>query len=345
MWRGYGDDWGDLVAARTPRKRRTGRSSDGSGAVPREPEGGPRSWLTPFLESSYSRIVPREQAPPDADRATLESSRVAAAIGRGRPARRRRDLEPAPLRSTLQPGLGDEVLHDVPRDFWLRRLREYQQRKFQVAEARLGRGPVGMPAVPGLNNWVPLGPAVAARGQAVGRPAIGGRTSRIAVIAGGARLYAATANGGVFRSDDGGSAWRSLMDGFDVDPLSFASTSLCCGAVAVSASDPDRVYVGTGEGDTDALFTLRLTNALPAYRGSAPSAATTAAPPGSPRRPRRRWRASPSTSWPSTRPSRTTWSAPPRAACTSGSPPPAASACSAAGPAPTPRWWRPRRRA
>src|SRR6185503_3233738 len=71
-------------------------------------------------------------------------------------------------------------------------------------------------------------------------------------------------------SDDGATSWRSLMDGFDVDPTNFASASLACGAIAIDPADPNRVYVGTGEGDTDALFGFRLTNALPAYRGIGP---------------------------------------------------------------------------
>jgi hypothetical protein len=88
----------------------------------------------------------------------------------------------------------------------------------------------------------------------------------------GLRMYVATANGGVWRSDDGGLSWRSTMDAFDTDPNSFASTSLACGAIAIAVqpAGPDRIYVGTGEGDTDALFASRIVNALPAYRGIGP---------------------------------------------------------------------------
>jgi hypothetical protein len=60
------------------------------------------------------------------------------------------------------------------------------------------------------------------------------------------------------------------MDGFDLAPTEFASTSLACGAIAIDEKDPDRVYVGTGEGDTYAMFKNRLVNALPAYRGVGP---------------------------------------------------------------------------
>ena len=60
------------------------------------------------------------------------------------------------------------------------------------------------------------------------------------------------------------------MDAFDLNPNNFASTSLCGGAIAIDSANPDRVYVGTGEGDTDNLFANRIVNALPAYRGIGP---------------------------------------------------------------------------
>ena len=60
------------------------------------------------------------------------------------------------------------------------------------------------------------------------------------------------------------------MDGFDTNTTAFAAASLCGGAIALDPADPDCVYVGTGEGDTDAIFGFRLINALPAYRGIGP---------------------------------------------------------------------------
>jgi photosystem II stability/assembly factor-like uncharacterized protein len=128
----------------------------------------------------------------------------------------------------------------------------------------------GAPAVPGANNWTPLGPAIVARGQTITREPISGRLSGIAIAPDGKRIYVATANGGVWRSDDGGLTWITTMDGFDLDPTTFASASLICGAIALDPGDPNRVYVGTGEGDTDGLFANRITNALPAYRGVGP---------------------------------------------------------------------------
>jgi photosystem II stability/assembly factor-like uncharacterized protein len=227
---------------------------------------GPRGWQMPRIESAYSRLIPREKESSEEAIAAAESAAVTA---RAVPLRKKAPPKAGPLISRLQPGRSDEVLGSIPRDYWVKRLSEYKQRKVAAIPPRLAVAP-GMPAIPGVNNWVPIGPSVAAHGQAVGRPAIAGRVTRIAIAPGGNRIYAATANGGVFRSDDAGRSWFSTMDGFDLDPTNFASASLICGAIAINQSNPDRVYVGTGEGDTDSLFVLRLTNALPSYRGIGP---------------------------------------------------------------------------
>src|SRR5204862_3653919 len=124
--------------------------------------------------------------------------------------------------------------------------------------------------VPGARNWLPLGPNVVLDGQTVGSQPVAGRVAGLAIAPGASVIYAATANGGVFRSADGGTSWRSMMDRFDLDPTAFASASLVCGAIAIDPNDPNRVYLGTGEGDTLQLFRVRVVNALPAYRGVGP---------------------------------------------------------------------------
>jgi len=83
-------------------------------------------------------------------------------------------------------------------------------------------------------------------------------------------MYVATACGGVWRSDNSGVSWYSTMDGFDLNTTSFAATCLACGAIAIDPADPDRIYVGTGEGDTDSIFSFRLVSYLPCYRGVGP---------------------------------------------------------------------------
>jgi hypothetical protein len=157
---------------------------------------------------------------------------------------------------------------------WLTLLAEYKRRKTLARTRkpllRAGLAAPAAPFVPGARNWLPLGPSVVILGQTVGNEPVGGRVSGLAVAPGGQLVYAASANGGIFRSSDGGTTWKSMMDGFDLDPTEFASTSISCGAVAIDPNDPNRVYVGTGEGDTDHLFRQRIVGALPAYRGIGP---------------------------------------------------------------------------
>jgi photosystem II stability/assembly factor-like uncharacterized protein len=70
-------------------------------------------------------------------------------------------------------------------------------------------------------------------------PAAGGRVSRVTGIAGDpTTYYAATASGGVWKSVDAGTTWKPI---FDDQPIS--ST----GSIAVAPSDPNVVYVGSGE--------------------------------------------------------------------------------------------------
>src|SRR3954454_1906179 len=70
-------------------------------------------------------------------------------------------------------------------------------------------------------------------------PAAGGRVARATGVPGDpATFYAATASGGVWKSVDGGTTWRSV---FDDQPVS------SIGSIAVAPSDPNILYVGSGE--------------------------------------------------------------------------------------------------
>src|SRR4051812_35154846 len=70
-------------------------------------------------------------------------------------------------------------------------------------------------------------------------PAAGGRVARATGVPGNPLLYyAATASGGVWMSSDGGTSWKSV---FDDQPAS------SIGSIAVAPSDPNIVYVGSGE--------------------------------------------------------------------------------------------------
>ncbi|HEX6641701.1 MAG TPA: hypothetical protein VF215_11345, partial [Thermoanaerobaculia bacterium] len=83
----------------------------------------------------------------------------------------------------------------------------------------------------GGSTWTSIGPANGA-----------GRMSRIAVhptIAG--TFLAGSAGGGVWRTTNAGASWTPLTD---------AIPNLNVGALAYAPSDPQTIYVGTGEGDT-----------------------------------------------------------------------------------------------
>jgi hypothetical protein len=222
-----------------------------------EREHGPVKWIMPTMESAYARLGPSSPVA-EGGAASMSSARKPA-TAKG-------------FKVMIQRGAGQEFYAPVHDTVWLDRLIEYKKRK-AAAHARAGGaagfGPAG-PTIAGAKNWAPLGPSVVMNGQAVGFPPVGGRVSGIAIANGGNVVYVASANGGVFRSDDMGVTWRSCMDAFDVDPEQFASTSLACGAIAIDQKDPNRVYVGTGEGDTWAIFRSRIINALPAYRGIGP---------------------------------------------------------------------------
>jgi len=70
-------------------------------------------------------------------------------------------------------------------------------------------------------------------------PSVGGRVSRAVGVAGDPlTYYAATAQGGVWKSTDGGRTWFSVFDDQPVASI---------GSIAVAPSDPNVIYVGSGE--------------------------------------------------------------------------------------------------
>jgi hypothetical protein len=229
----------------------------------RRPYEGPVQWLFPRLEETYTRLGPKGEVEPALQQPSSSPPMTEMGLA----------VAAAAERIPHEERLVEGRVASVPREYWADILAAYHRRRVATetpALAAIDVVPPGMPAIPGQNNWTPLGPGVVGRGQTANRAAVAGRVSGIAIAPAGARIYVATANGGVWRSDDGGFSWLSTMDGFDINPTNFATTSLACGAIAIDPADPDRVYVGTGEGDTDALFAQRIVNALPAYRGIGP---------------------------------------------------------------------------
>src|SRR2546429_6519938 len=91
----------------------------------------------------------------------------------------------------------------------------------------------------GGGNAADAGPFGALRWRAIG-PARGGRS--IAVTGSATRpneYYMGATGGGLWKTTDGGVTWRPVTDG------QIHSSSI--GAVAVAPSNPDVVYIGTGE--------------------------------------------------------------------------------------------------
>ena len=91
-------------------------------------------------------------------------------------------------------------------------------------------------------NWMPLGPAPIPNGQTQQFPATTPTTGRATAIVvdptNSNKVYLGTAQGGVWRSLDGGVTWTAIFD---------SAQSLAVGALALAPSDTTKLYVGTGE--------------------------------------------------------------------------------------------------
>jgi hypothetical protein len=79
------------------------------------------------------------------------------------------------------------------------------------------------------------------KARAIGPAAMSGRITAIdAVVANPDIIYAGSASGGVWKTENGGTTWTSI---FDENPI------LNIGAIAIQQSNPSVIWVGTGEGN------------------------------------------------------------------------------------------------
>ena len=113
-------------------------------------------------------------------------------------------------------------------------IREMERSERAQAQRRAER------AEPELAGWKPLGPAPIPNGQTTGRTdPVSGRTVTIDVHPSDPNIvYAGAAQGGLYRSLNGGTTWTAMLDN---------ALSLAIGSVAIAPSDPNTVFVGTGE--------------------------------------------------------------------------------------------------
>jgi hypothetical protein len=209
-----------------------------------EPEGGPSEREREFLQERIAQTRSRSQAGLIAE------------------------TEPVSIPVPFGPGQQEEATRKAWSELAEQRrqaLNDFRQRRARKVQARRAREQAGLlpreaTVPPPADNWIPIGPSVLRQGQGGVQPPVSGRTPAIAVAPGGLRVYVGAANGGVWRSDDTGQTWRSLMDAFDRNPAdpfdlgSLGTDSLAVGALAIDPSNPDRIFVGTGEGAGGAYF-------------------------------------------------------------------------------------------
>ena len=224
-----------------------------------EPEGGPGARTRAFLNGRRTPLRPKKSGEEELSFRATDQRKLFSDVPDQR-------LEGAG--ATQLDGMLEAPFAPGFRRHLIREYRRRQQRDIIGPEGKRTRsstrpeGPsfYSAPAPPPANNWIPIGPSVVRQGQAATKPSTSGRVVSIAVAPGGLRMYAAAANGGIWRSEDGGKSWRSCMDAFDLnpdDPNDKAADSLACGAVALvpgATADTDRIYVGSGEGAGGAYY-------------------------------------------------------------------------------------------
>ena len=90
--------------------------------------------------------------------------------------------------------------------------------------------------------WTSIGPAPLPNGQTFGvTQPVSGRVSAIAIHPTNPDIaYVGTAQGGVYRTLDGGASWTAIFDN---------AQTLAVGSIAIAPSQPSTIYVGTGEGN------------------------------------------------------------------------------------------------
>ncbi|MBA3322016.1 MAG: hypothetical protein H0T45_11310, partial [Pyrinomonadaceae bacterium] len=138
-----------------------------------------------------------------------------------------------------------------------------------------GARQAGLEPLISLTEWTALGPTPIPNGQTSGRSdPVSGRTISIAIHPTNPDIvYVGTAQGGLYRSLNGGLNWTQLMD-IDNATTPGTGTALAVGALAIDPSNPTTVFVGTGEAGFSAdsfigrgVFRIRNAETTPVVEG------------------------------------------------------------------------------
>ena len=224
---------------------------------------GPMEWLSPMLEEAYMKLRPKEDAEAEAEADAMAKPRKRA------PAAKTAARKPV-FRSVHHEGKGESVLAELPRTHWEDHLRKFRERKSgrRSHPGCLARRDAGRAGPEQLDTARPLRhrPRPDRQSRRDQRPRVGHRhrSRRRADL----RCIRQRRRVAV---DDGGQSWVSTMDGFDIEsrPASPARAS----SAARSRSIPPTPIASTSEpakATPTAIFSARIVNALPAYRGIGP---------------------------------------------------------------------------
>lgn len=142
----------------------------------------------------------------------------------------------------LMRGLGSGLpINPALRMQAVKKLNEQQQRLLGSSSPAAGaQSQSSLSAAAITGNWMPIGPYPIPNGQTVGSStAVSGRTVTIAVHPTNPDIaYVGTAQGGLYRTTNGGATWTPLLD---------SAASLAIGTIVIAPSNPEVVFVGTGE--------------------------------------------------------------------------------------------------
>jgi photosystem II stability/assembly factor-like uncharacterized protein len=151
--------------------------------------------------------------------------------------------------TAIKRGLPDLLLDRGARSRAIRQLEQQEGSLLSLqAEAKRLAGKTGAVVV-SAPAWTSLGPAPIPNGQTdplfVNELPVSGRVSAIAVDPIDANtVYVGTAQGGLYRTQNGGTTWTALMD---------SALSLAIGTITINPLDHNIVFVGTGEANISSM--------------------------------------------------------------------------------------------